>query len=112
MPGLYEEIILWLGLLWALAIVVVCLRSRCFAQYYILCIYLLSNVAFTLGCYYVLHVYGYSSDEYLYSYYTGDAVPNIVGYLLIGSFFDRLLRESAFHKYVRSTLAIFFLLIA
>ena len=112
MPGLYEEIILWLGLLWALAIVVVCLRSRCFAQYYILCIYLLSNVAFTLGCYYVLHVYGYSSDEYLYFYYTGDAVPNIVGYLLIGSFFDRLLRESAFHKYVRPTLAIFFLLIA
>ena len=112
MPGLYEEIILWLGLLCALAIVVVCLRSRCFAQYYILCIYLLSNVAFTLGCYYVLRVFGYDSNEYLYFYYTGDAVPNIVGYLLIGSFFDRLLRESAFHKYVRPTLAICFLLIA
>ena len=111
MPGLYEEIILWLGLLCALVIVEVCLRSRCFAQYYILCIYLLSNVAFSLGCYYVLHAYGYDSDEYIYFYYSGDAIPNVIGYLLIGSFFDRLLRESVFHKYVRPTLAIFFVLI-
>ena len=41
----------------------------------------------------------------------GDAIPNVIGYLLIGSFFDRLLRESVFHKYVRPTLAIFFVLI-
>ena len=50
--------------------------------------------------------------EYFDFYYTGDAIPNIVGYLVIGSFFDRLLRHSTFHRYVRPTLAIFFLLIA
>ncbi|MCH7766807.1 MAG: hypothetical protein IH916_09655, partial [Acidobacteria bacterium] len=87
------------------------LRARLFLRYSLLNIYLLSNVAFTLGCYYVIHAYGYDSDEYIYFYYSGDAIPNVVGYLLIGSFFDRLLRESVFHKYVRPTLAIFFVLI-
>ena len=108
MPGLYEEIILWSGLLCALAIVVVCLRTRCFAQYYILCIYLLSNVAFTLGCYYVIHAYGYDSDEYLYFYYTGDAIVTVLNYLLIGSFFNYVLRHSVFHKYVQLTIFFFF----
>ena len=112
MIGTYSQTVLWLGVLIALADVFVCFRLKCLARYSILNIYLLSNVAFTLGCYYVIHTFGYGSDQYFYFYYVGDAVPNVVGYLLIGSFFDRLLRESVFHKYVRPTLAICFLLIA
>jgi hypothetical protein len=112
MIGLYEEIVLWLGVATALAAVLACVRCGCFSKYFVLNLYLLINLAFTLGCYYVIHAFGYTSYEYFYFYYTGDAIQNVAGYLLIGSFFDHLLRESAFHKYVRPTLAICFLLIA
>ena len=112
MIGLYEEIVLWLGVATALAAVLACVRCGCFSKYFVLNLYLLINLAFTLGCYYVIHTFGYNSYEYFYFYYTGDAIQNVAGYLLIGSFFDQLLRESTFHKYVRPTLAICFLLIA
>ncbi len=112
MIGLYEEIVLWLGVATTLAAVLACVRCGCFRKYSVLNLYLLINLAFTLGCYYVIHTFGYNSYEYFYFYYTGDAIQNVAGYLLIGSFFDQLLRESAFHKYVRPTLAICFLLIA
>jgi hypothetical protein len=90
----------------------VCLYAKSFLRYFVLNLYLLVNLLFTLGCYYVYLIYGYESAQYYYFYFLGDAIQNIAGYLLIASFFDRLLRESAFHKYVRPTLAICFLLIA
>lgn len=111
MVGLYELIVLWLSVLASLASVVVCLYRGTFLRYLFLNLYLVACVVFTVGCYFVYTAYGYSSREYYYFYYTGDAIVTIVCYLLIGSFFDRLLRESVFHKYVRPTLAIAFLLI-
>ncbi len=112
MLGTYELSIAGLSVLLTLGGVVVCVWTKSFFRYLLLNFYLLSNLTFTLGCYYVYAVHGYDSLQYSYFYYLGDAVPNVVGYLLIGSFFDRLLRKSVFHKYVRPTLAIFFLLIA
>ncbi len=111
MVGTYELSIEVLSVLLALGTMVVCARQGFFNRYLFLNAYLLTNVVFTLGCYYVRSLYGYTSLEYYYFYYVGDAIPNVIGYLLIGSFFDRLLRESVFHKYVRPTLAIFFVLI-
>ena len=112
MVGTYDLVIEVLGAVLALGVVVISARQGFFKRYLFLNVYLLTNVVFTSGCYYVRSLYGYTSLEYYYFYYVGDAIPNVIGYLLIGSFFDRLLRESAFHKYVRPTLAIFFLLIA
>ena len=111
MVGAYDLVIEILSVLLALGIVGVCLRQGIAGRYLILNLYLLTNIAFTLGCYYVRSLYGYRSTEFFYFYYTGDAVPNIVGYLVIASFFDILLRQSTFHNYVRPTLAIFFLMI-
>ncbi len=111
MVGTYEFTIAALGVFLTLAIVMWCVHMKCFVQYSVLNFYLIVNLAFTLGCLYVIYVFGYTSYRYFYFYYTGDAIQNVAGYLLIGSFFDRLLRESVFHKYVRPTLAIFFLLI-
>lgn len=112
MVGTYELIVLWLSVLASLTAVGVCVYQRAFRRYVFLNLYLLTSVAFTVGCYYVYSVYGYNSTQYFYFYYAGDAIPNIVGYVLIGSFFDRLLRESVFQRYVRPTLVIFFLLVA
>ena len=111
MLGTYELSIAGLSVLLTLGGVVVCVWTKSFFRYLLLNFYLLSNLTFTLGCYYVYAVHGYDSLQYYYFYYLGDAVPNVVGYLLIGSFFDRLLRKSVFHKYVRPTLAIFFVFI-
>lgn len=111
MIGIYELIVLWLSVILALAVGSVCLYKSYFRRYFVLNLYLLANTAFTLVGYYVYSIYGYDSTEAFYFYYIGDAIPNIVGYLLIGSFFDRMLRESHFREYVRPTLAIFFLLV-
>ena len=111
MVGTYDLVIEVLGAVLALGVVVISARQGFFKRYLFLNVYLLTNVVFTSGCYYVRSLYGYTSLEYYYFYYVGDAIPNVIGYLLIGSFFDRLLRESVFHKYVRPTLAIFFVLI-
>ena len=112
MIGAYELSIAGLSVVLTLGTVVGCLYTKLFLRYFVLNLYLLVNLLFTLGCYYVYSIYGYGSDQYYYFYFLGDAIQNVAGYLLIGSFFDRLLRESVFHKYVRPTLAIFFLLIA
>ncbi len=112
MVGTYELVVAGLSVILTLTTVLLCVRSESLARYFVLNLYLIINLAFTLGCLYVIHAFGYTSYEYFYFYYTGDAIQNVAGYLLIGSFFDHLLRESAFHKYVRPTLAIFFLLIA
>lgn len=111
MLGIYEVIVEMLSVVIALGIVGLCLRYGWFTRYLSLNSWLLAVVVFTSGCYYVRTVYGYTSPEYFYFYYTGDAVATIALYLLIGSFFDRLLRESVFHKYVRPTLAFFFLMV-
>ena len=112
MVGTYELVVAGLSVVLTLTTVLLCVRSEFLARYFVLNLYLIINLAFTLGCLYVIHAFGYTSYEYFYFYYTGDAIQNVAGYLLIGSFFDQLLRESAFHKYVRPTLAICFLLIA
>ncbi|MCH7765127.1 MAG: hypothetical protein IH916_01010, partial [Acidobacteria bacterium] len=92
MVGTYDLVIEVLGAVLALGVVGISARQGFFKRYLFLNVYLLTNVVFTSGCYYVRSLYGYRSVEYFDFYYTGDAIPNIVGYLLIGSFFDRLLR--------------------
>lgn len=111
MASIYDVAIELLSVVLALGVVGVCLRRRVFSRYFFLNLYLLANAAFSIGCYLVRSQYGYDSDQYFYFYYTGDAIPNIVGYVLIGTFFDRLLRGSSFHQYVRPTLVFTFLLI-
>lgn len=100
-----------LSILLGLSIIASSLRARIFTRYILLNLYLAANVAFSLGCYYTRAHYGYDSYQYYYFYYTGDVIPNILAYILIGWFFDRLLRGSAFHKYVRPTLFFAFLLV-
>ncbi len=111
MVGSYELVVALLATVVSLAIVVVCLKQRCFLRYFFLNVYIIISVAFTWGCFYVLYKEGYDSLAYFYFYYTGDALGTIVGYLVIASLFDQLLRRSIFRPYVRPTLLIFFLLV-
>lgn len=101
----------WLSVLLALSVVGVCLRQRCFLSYFFLNLVLLSAALFTLACYYVQAAFGFDSYQYYYFYYTGDTIGNLLIYVLIGWFFDRLLRDSVFHRYVRPTLILAFVLI-
>lgn len=111
MIGSYDLVVAALGVILSLGTVVVCLWRRSFLRYFFLNLYLISSAVFTVGLYYVYRTEGYDSPTYFYFYYIGDGLFNVFGYLLIASFFDRLLRESVFHKYIRPTLVIFFLLI-
>ncbi|HKZ52231.1 MAG TPA: hypothetical protein VJ085_03015 [Candidatus Acidoferrales bacterium] len=109
--GAYELVVLWFSVALSLATIAVCVWKRLILQYVLLNLYLFANLSLTLGGYYIYSFFGYDSFQYFYFYYTTDAVQNIVGYILIGSLFDRLLRGSIFHKYVRPTLILTFLLI-
>lgn len=109
MVSAYDLIIEGLSVLLALGVVGVCLRSRCVSRNLFLNTYLIGAVVITWGRYYVRQLYGYESPHYFYFFYTTDAVGHILSFLLIGSFFYRMLRDSAFQKYVLPTLAIFFL---
>ncbi len=108
MVGTYEVSVEMLSVLLALGIVVVCLRQGLFSRYLILNLYLLASVAFTLGNFYVRSLYGYTSLQYFYFYYTGDAIVTVINYILIGSFFTFMFRHSAFRKYVQLTISFFF----
>ena len=111
MVGAYEISVEMLSVVLGLSVLLVSLRYHLFTRYLFLNLYLVVNAAFSLGCYYIRSLYGYESTQYFYFYYTGDALQNLVGYLLIGSLFDALLRGSVFRQYLRPTLAITFLLI-
>lgn len=110
MIGMYDLVIAALSVIMSLGIVGVCLYTKCFSRYLILNLYILSGVVFTLATQYFLHTYGYTSVEYFYVYFTGDAIVTAVCYLTLASFFDQMFRQSIFHRYVRPTLAIFFIL--
>lgn len=111
MIGSYELTVALLSVAFSLGGVVVCLCQKSFRRYLFLNLYLLFSIAFTLGCLYFIRTAGYESRIYFYFYYTGDALFNILGYLLIASFFDHMFRQSVFRPYVRPTLAIFFVLV-
>ncbi len=85
-----------------------CLRSGSLGRYRVLNLYLLASVAFTSGCIYVRSLYGYTSMEYFYFYYAGDAIVTVINYILIGNFFTFMFRHSAFRKYVQLTISFFF----
>jgi hypothetical protein len=107
--GTYDLIIVGASVLLSLATSVVCLRYHVFFRYFFLNTYVLFSAAFTLGCIYLIRAEGYESVVYFYFYYIGDGFCSIFGFLTIASFFDYMLRESAFRSYVRPTLSIFFL---
>lgn len=111
MIGPYELIVALLSVVLSLGIVGVCLWTRSFRRYVLLNLYLLISLTHTLGSLYIIKTSGYDSLTYFYFYYTGDAVGSTIGYLLIASFFDTMLRHSMLRRYVRPTLGLFFLLV-
>ena len=111
MIGTYDLIVALLSVALSLGMVGVCLRQKVFRRYVFVNLYILVSAAHTLGTLYFIHYYGYRSITYFYFYYTGDAVGSMIGYLLIASFFDQLLRDSAFRPYIRPTLGIFFIMV-
>ncbi|MEE9236050.1 MAG: hypothetical protein V3U28_11485 [Candidatus Acidoferrales bacterium] len=111
MFGSYDLVVTLLGVIASLGAVVVCLRQKAFQAYMFLNLYLLFSIIHSLGTLYFIKSFGYESLAYFYFYYFGDVIASILGYLLIASFFDRLLRRSMFAPYVRPTLTIFFLLV-
>lgn len=111
MIGTYDYIIAALSVALSLGTLIVCVRLKCFYRYLLLNLYLLTGTVFTLATQYVIYTAGYTSIEYFYFYYTGDAILTTVAYLVIAGLFDQMFRHSILSRYVRPTLAIFFLLV-
>jgi len=109
--GTYDLIVALLGVGLGLGTVGVCLYNRAFVRYYLLNLYILISAFHTVGAIYIIQTYGYTSPVYFWFYYLWDAFAICIAYLLIGSFFDQMLRYSIFRQYVRPTLGIFFILL-
>src|SRR3989344_5371171 len=103
MIGTYDLVVALLSVAISLGMVGVCLRQKIFRRYFFINLYILVSAAHTLGTLYFIHYYGYRYLTYFYFYYTGDAVGSMIGYLLIASFFDKLLRDSVFRPDRKST---------
>ncbi len=106
MADIYELIVGLLSIVFSVGVVCVCVRQHIFRRYFILNLYLLTNIVFTVGCFYVLYVH--TPVQYFYFYYTGDAIVTVINYVLIGSFFNYMFRHSVFRKYVQLTISFFF----
>jgi len=111
MLSTYQYVVAALSVILSLGTVIVCVRQKCFYRYFFLNLYLLLITISTLAGQYLIHTVGYTSAQYFYFYFTSDAITNIICYLVIGAFFDQMFRQSFFARYVRPTLAFFFLLV-
>jgi len=107
----YDLVVALLSVGFGLGTVGVCLYQKCFLRYYLLNLYVLISAFHTVGALYVIRTYGFTSEVYFWFYYGWDAIAICIAYVLIGSFFDQMLRHSIFRQYVRPTLGIFFFLL-
>ena len=82
-------------------IVVRAMVAREFFRYFTLNFYMLAAAVIAVLQIVVLHAYGFSSAEYLYSYYYGDAVLTIYLYLAILGLYQHVFQEMAVSKYIR-----------
>ncbi len=112
MVSTYDLVVELLSIVLGLGTVGVCLHKGFFRRYLVLNLFLLAGASVSIGCAYVRSLYGYTSLQYFYFYYTADAIYSVFGYLLIASYFDQMFRPSAFRAYVRPTLGLFFLGVA
>jgi hypothetical protein len=82
-------------------VVVYSLAKNSFLRYLGLNLYMLAAAASTLGGFVILHRFGFSSVEYLYFYYYGDALLTILLYLAIIGLFALVFEQLQLGRYIR-----------
>jgi len=101
MPGSVDLLIWLVGTAFELAFVVCSLARKSLFKYFFLNLYMLLSVMASVGRWFVLRNYGYSSREYMYVYYYTDALLTVALYVALISLYSRVFGELRFAKHMR-----------
>ncbi len=100
MVGPFYTLISTLGFLLEIAVVVCVCRRRNYLQYLPVGFYMLCSALTTLGCYFCIRNFGWTST-YGYFYYYSDATMTVLLFWVIIHFYQQTLRELQVSKYIR-----------
>lgn len=101
MPGPFEYIVWFVGLVLEAAVVVCAIQKGAFRRYLLLNVYMAASFAVNLGRFRILTHYGLTSSEYLYFYYYSDALLTVLLYFALSSLYAHIFSELNAEKYVR-----------
>jgi hypothetical protein len=101
MPGSVDLLIWLMGTALELAFVVCSLARKSYLKYFFLNLYMLLSVLASVGRWFVLRNYGYSSGQYMYVYYYTDALLTVALYVGLISLYSRVFGELRFAKHMR-----------
>lgn len=95
----------------ALAVIVISAMRGCVRRYFYLNLYVATMLLVDGARYAVLYRWGYSSDEYFYTFFLTDALLVACIYRLILNFFEVVFRDTPLAGYVRKVLLFFVVII-
>jgi hypothetical protein len=101
MLGPYDYAVAILSFCAEIYVVVWLCASRNGFRYFSLSTYMLAAALGTACQYFFLRTYGFSSAQYLYSYYYSDALLTIALFFVIMSFYHQVFQQMGAGKYVR-----------
>lgn len=82
--------------------VVCAFKNAAIRRYLLLNVYMAASVVVTLGRYKVLSQFGFSSSEYVYTYYYSDALLTILLYFALSSLYAHVFSELKAERLVRT----------
>ena len=100
MLGPFDYVLWCLGVLAEIAVMVCVLRTQSFRRYYSLFFYILCDVIVTLGLFYCLHNFGFSSPRYAYFYYYSDSLLTLLVFWVVIQFYFQTFEEMGASKYI------------
>jgi hypothetical protein len=84
------------------ACVLVCVfKTRAFARYFTITLYLCSALAFEIGRYVILESFGYTSNTYFYFYFYSEFLVTILLYFVLMSLYAEAFPDMGVSKYLR-----------
>jgi hypothetical protein len=101
MPGSVDLLIWYIGTALELAVVVCSIARKSYFKYFFLNLYMLLSVFASVGRWLALTRSGYTSGQYMYTYYYTDALLTVVLYVALISLYSRVFGELRFAKHLR-----------
>lgn len=101
MPGPFDYVMWLAGFLLEAYVVFSSIYRKDFSRYLSLNLFMLLTALISLGQYSCLHMFGYSSAQYLYFYYYTDILLSILMYFVIIYFYQQVFVEMNVSRYIR-----------
>lgn len=101
MLGPFDYVVWCLGFFAEVYVVVWALKHRIFSRYLTLNLYMLSAALVTVGEFFIMRWYGFTSIQYKYFYYYTDCLTTVLLYFAVMGLYGHVFREMGANKHVR-----------